>query len=155
MKIRVALDLDLLALITIAERYASERDGRWCALEFDVDRALHFGAMAIQDPNQQIFIAYEGSKVQGFMWVALTSPIWSSDIIAYDVFLYVHPEHRNLSVAKALVDEFEAWAKACGAKAIHTGANSGIFKDNAAAALYEHLGYQPGGYNFYKEIEED
>jgi GNAT superfamily N-acetyltransferase len=155
MKVRVALDIDLLTLITLAESYASERDGRWCSLTFDMNRALKFGAMAIQDPNQQIFIAYEGSQVQGFMWVALTSPVWTSDIIAYDVFLYVHPEHRNLEVAKGLVGAFERWAKVCGAKVIHTGANSGIFKDNAAATLYEHLGYQSGGFNFYKDIKED
>lgn len=152
MKVRAALELDLLTLITLGDKYVSELDNRWCALTFDPDRAMMFGADAIADPNQQIFIAYEGHQIQGFLWVALTSPIWSSDIIAYDKFIYVHPEHRNLSVAKSLVAELEAWAKVCGAKAIHTGANSGLFKDEAAATLYKHLGYQPGGFNFYKEI---
>lgn len=152
MKIRAAIELDIIQLIGLAKEYADELDGRWCALTFDPERAVYHGALAMEDPNQQIFIAYEGTTIMGFMWVAIMQPVWTSDLVAYDLFLYVHPEHRNLSVAKALVDQFEAWAEACGAKAIHCGANSGVFKDNAAAALYSHLGYQEGGHNFYKEV---
>jgi len=151
MRVRIALDVDLPCLLSLAESYLAERE-RWIALTFDKERAVSFAVEAMHDPNQQIFIAYEGSLVLGFIWVGLTSPIWSSDIIGYDKFLYVHPDHRNLSVAKALVDEFEKWARICGAKAIHTGANSGVMKDMAASNLYQALGYQSGGYNFYKEI---
>lgn len=151
MQVRAAIELDILPLITLAKTYADEA-GRWAGLKFDPDRAVYYGALAMEDPNQQIFICYEGKEIYGFMWVGLTSPVWTSDTIMYDLFLYVHPEHRNLAVATALVTESEKWAKVCGAKAVHTGANSGVFKDNAASALYQHLGYQPGGFNFYKDI---
>lgn len=151
MKIRVAIELDLMPLLELAMSYVEEAD-RWMTLKFDADKAAMRAALAMDNPNQQIFIAYEGHQVLGFMWGAVTEMMWSSERIAYDIFLYVHPEHRNLTVAKGLVDAFEKWARVCRAKAIHVGANSGIFKDNAAATLYETLGYDQGGRNFFKQL---
>lgn len=151
LKVRAAIDLDILPLLTLAGEYQAEAS-RWSVFSFDPDRAVALAAIAVMDPMQQIFIAYKGSEVHGFIWVALDSPVWSKDIVGYDLFLYVPKKHRNLFTAKALVGAFEKWAKACGAKAVHTGTNSGIFNDNPAEALYKHLGYSQGGSNFYKEI---
>lgn len=151
LRVRAAIDLDIIPLMTLAKDYQEEAS-RWSTFSFDPDRIATLAAFAIPDPTQQIFIAYKGNEVHGFMWVAIDSPVWSKDIMGYDLFLYVPKKHRNLFTAKALVGAFEKWAKACGAKAVHTGTNSGIFNDNPAEALYSHLGYVKGGANFYKEL---
>lgn len=153
MKIRIALDIDIPELVRLGMTMYVPELKRWDAITIDEDKLMYLGAMSIPDPNQQVFIATSDTgEILGFHWVCVMAPAWSSDLIGTDVLLYVHPDHRNLSVAKSLIDEFEKWAKVCGAKLIHTGANSGISKDKAAKALYQHLGYDVGGYNFYKEI---
>lgn len=151
MKVRSAIDLDIMRLLTLGEEYAMEAE-RFTEFSFSPERIAEKAVQAILDPNQQIFIAYEGTEILGFMWVALDQPVWTRDIIAYDLFLYVAKGKRNLFNAKALVTEAEKWAKANGAKAMHTGANSGIFKDRPAKALYGHMGYDEGGLNFYKQL---
>lgn len=148
-KIRAAMELDIIRLITLAEDYVEEAT-RWGDLRFDPDRAVAIAAFALLDPMQQIFIAYKGTEIHGFAWVGIEAPIWSKDLVAYDHFLYVPKKYRNLTTAKLLVGEFERWAKVCGAKVAHLGSNSGIRSDDPAAALYKHLGYSKGGANFYK-----
>jgi len=156
MKIRIALDIDIPQLIMLgAEHYYPEIE-RYTEMTLDIDKLMALGAAAITDPNQQVFMATDDTgNILGFHWVCVTELSWSSDKIGTDLLLYVHPEHRNLSVAKGLIDAFEKWAKVCRAKLIHTGASSGISGDKAAMALYQHLGYDVGGYNFYKELKED
>lgn len=153
MIIRVALDIEIPKLITLGSELYYPEIERWSTMSLDVDKLMRLGAQAIQDPNQQVFIATDDAgEILGFHWVCVTELAWSSDTIGTDILLYVHPEHRNLSVAKGLIDAFEKWAKVCGAKLIHTGASSGISEDKAALTMYQHLGYDVGGYNFYKEL---
>lgn len=154
MDIRIAIDIDIPVLARLSERYYKEVE-RFTNLSYDADRAMYFGALSIPDPNQQIFIACEGREIIGFMWVVVECPVWSKDVIAHDIMLYVSPEHRNLFTAKKLIEAVEKWARVCGAKVVHCGANSGIMQDRAARALYKHSGYLPGGYNFYKELQEE
>lgn len=149
--VRAAMELEIIPMLKLAEEYQSEAK-RWSVFSFDLDRAVRLAALSILDPLQQIFVSYEGNEMQGFIWVGIDQPVWSRDIIGYDHFLFVSKKHRNYFTAKALVMEFERWAKACGAKAIHAGANSGIFDDGPASALYKRLGYNKGGANFYKEL---
>jgi len=148
-KIRGIVELDIIRCLTLAKEYAEEAT-QWSPLSFDPVTLCSNMAIAIADPDQQIFMAYEGTEIVGFMWGIVSAPTWSSDKIAHDVVLYVHKDHRDLVTAKGLVEAFEDWAEANGASVILTGASSGIHKNKAAKALYGHLGYSDGGQNFYK-----
>lgn len=149
--IRIAIDLDLPELFELGSRYLSEMK-RWAKIKYSFDRAMHFASKALLDGHQQIFIKVIDDKIVGLMWGGVAPTFWSNDVIGYDVMLYVLPEYRSISVAKELVKEYEKWCKACGAIAIHTGSNSGVFKDAAASSLYKNLGYVSGGYNFFKDL---
>lgn len=153
--ISVATVDDVPALMKLADEYAREMIDnayRWASMSYDRDCAIKSGLAAISNPNHCIFMHHDGQTIHGFIWCACSSQMWSNDLVAYDVILYVHPEHRNLNVAKALVTTFEGWAKLMGCKCIHTGAYSGVLGDRAAEALYSYLGYEQGGLNFYKEV---
>jgi len=150
-KFRAAIDLDIMQLLNIATEYAAEAE-RWSDLRFDKDRLVKCLVFAIKDKDQQIFIATLRGKIVGAVWAGIDKVVWSSDKICYDLFVYVHTKHRGLSLAIGLVQMMEDWGRACGAKVIHTGANSGIFKDKPASALYEYLDYDTGGLNFYKTL---
>jgi len=150
-KHRAAIDLDIMQLVNLAEAYATEAE-RWCDLSLDMDKFVKHLIFAMEDENQQIFVATVNGKIVGAVWAAISGLVWTSEVICHDLFLYVDPGYRGYTLAKGLVSMLEDWAKACGAKVIHTGANSGVFKDNPASLLYKGLGYDAGGYNFYKSL---
>ena len=152
--IRVAIELDLLQLVTVARKYYDEAP-MFNRLQFDSARAVHFAARAVEDPFQQIFLAFDGNKLLGFLWGGVAPTVWSPDLVAYDQCLYVLKEKRNFFVASKLVKAFEEWATYLGAKIIHVGMNSGIHNNRTAQAFYTKLGYSPGGGSLYKEIKEE
>jgi GNAT superfamily N-acetyltransferase len=149
MEIRAAMELDILQILTLAKEYAEEADS-WMDLEFDPVRLSTHIAMAMTDPDQMIFVAHEKGVIVGSMWGVVSAPVWTSDKLAYDMFLYISQRSRDLFTAVKLVRAYEEWATTNGAKIIQTGANSGILENKGAKALYRHCGYICGGQNFYK-----
>lgn len=149
--IRVAVDMDLPQLITMAQRYVDEAD-RYSVLNFNPTKAVTYAAMAINDKDQQIFIATDKGKLVGFMWSAIKGQVWTDNPIAGDLFLFVDKEYRSLGIGARLVIECEKWIKACGVHLIMNGANSGIGNDAGASNTYKSLGYTSGGNSFIKYI---
>lgn len=150
-KVRIAVDIDIINLLNVARAYVEEAS-RWQQLSFDPSRAVKYASIAIEDPNQQIFICTHKGVIIGFMWGMIAGQIWTDDPIAKDLFLYVLPEYRSEGIGELLIKEFEKWVEACGINIIHTGANSGILADDPASHLYERLGYKHGGKNYLKVI---
>jgi GNAT superfamily N-acetyltransferase len=69
--------------------------------------------------------------------------------VAYDLFLYVLPEHRGSTIAKRLIAKYEQWAMQQDVLEIGIGVSSGINPERTGA-LYEKLGYQNVGSNYVK-----
>jgi len=149
--IRVAIGLDILQLVNIGKEYHEEAVA-WSCFEYNSGQTALSLNYAIEDRDQQIFLAIADNKIVGFMWSALASYVFSKDKVAKDLYLYVKPAYRGENIGKRLTDEFEKWAKACNATAIITGANSGI--SDAADKLYTNSNYLPFGYNYLKLIKE-
>jgi GNAT superfamily N-acetyltransferase len=147
--IRVAIDLDLPKLMTIAKEYINEAD-RWNGLDFDENKAMRYVMLAISEKSHNIFIAYDNETrdIVGFFWGCITGQVWSDDPIGQEMFMYVTKEARNKSIGKSLIKAFIKWCKVSGCKSIHCGAHSGIDNDKPARAMYESLGFKIGGYNF-------
>lgn len=152
-KIRAAVSFDLLTLLSLGEEYVKEAE-RWSDLKFDPKRAVLMAEFAIDDPYQQIFVAHKDGEIVGFYWVGVTQPMWSSDPIGYDVFIYVKPGHRNLFTALRLVREFEKWMKALGVKIAHVSSSSGLRKNSNAHSLYRREGYRDVGVTLIKKFKE-
>lgn len=71
--------------------------------------------------------------------------------VAYDLFLYVLPEHRGSLIAKYLLQRYEDWAMTKDVLEIGFGIISNINADRTGK-LAERLGYQFVGSNYIKEI---
>jgi len=152
---RVMIDLDIMQMLNLGEQYSKEALRFTNDMEYSPDRYVQCLINSLRDENQQVFLALNKGLIVGGLWGIITGVAWSYDCIAEDLFLYILKEYRGYSIAKELVSMMEKWAIACGAKAIHTGANSGIYKDNPAIQLYKQLGYESGGFNFYKSLKEE
>ena len=151
--IRVAIELDLMRLISIAKDYITEAD-RWNQHSFSEKKAMEFAIFAIVDRSHNIFIAVDDDthEILGFFWGCITGQIWSDDPIGQEMFLFVSKGARGKHIGRDLVHAFIKWCKISGCKSIHCGAHSGIQDDKPAVAMYESLGFKVGGYNFNMKL---
>ena len=142
---RVAIDLDLMRLITIGEEYFNEVS-RWTNFSFNRGKVMRSAMFAIANKDHNIFMAVDdNNEILGFLWGCITGQIWSDDPVGHDVFLYVRPKFRGNGIAKDLVKMFLDWCQACGCKGVQMGANSGIQDDAPAVNMYKSLGFGSGG----------
>jgi GNAT superfamily N-acetyltransferase len=150
--IRIAIELDLLKLITIAKEYFEEAD-RWNGHTFNEEKVMEFAIHAITNRSHNMFIAVDAKgEILGFFWGCITGQAWSDDPIGQEMFMYVREEARGNDVGKDLVKAFIKWCKVSGCKSIHCGAHSGIHDDKPAVSMYKSLGFQLGGYNFNMKL---
>ncbi len=83
---------------------------------------------------------------------AYTLPCHFSDgFVAFDLFVYVEPEHRGGKAAFLLIDSYEKWAKQHDVIEICLGVSTGIHPEKTGS-FYERLGYEKVGCNFVKEM---
>lgn len=91
--------------------------------------------------NHCWFNAYDAQRPVGFIAGFITSKPWNKEIISGDIyFLYLLKSHRNLDNLKKLMNEFEDWARLCGATQI-TGGDIGIDIPRSKT-IYEHFGFR-------------
>jgi GNAT superfamily N-acetyltransferase len=89
------------------------------------------------------FNAYQGSRPVGFIAGYISTCPWNDELITANIaFIYMHPSHRSLDNFRALLDEFEAWARLVQAQDITAG-DIGIDPERTRT-LYEHFGFKPG-----------
>lgn len=148
--VRLAIDLDLLQLITVGQEYFDEVGVRWDGYSFNRDKIMEVTMKALSNPDHAIFVAYENKtgKILGFFWGCKVGQMWCDEPIAHDIFLYVRAWARGMKISKALISEFIKWCRANNCVSIQVGANSGIMQDAPAARVYQSLGFNPGGYCF-------
>lgn len=92
--------------------------------------------------DKVIFVDVKNGEMTGVMFGQLTTPWVSNDLIAVDVILYVKPSYRGRAVSLNLIKNYEAWAKANGAKAIQLSVSSGVDQEKTLT-IYSKLGYTP------------
>jgi GNAT superfamily N-acetyltransferase len=91
----------------------------------------------------------QGEVIGGL--VAAVEPHWfSTDLLAYDLALFVRPDKRGGLAAARLVAQYKVWAKERGAVITQLGISTGV---NLAStgALLERIGFKPSGFLFDAE----
>ncbi len=85
----------------------------------------------------------------GTIWLGQATDQRSGVLHPYVLMLYVAPEHRRHGIATALLAVAHRWAQQQG----HRQISLQVFSDNQAAqALYTHLGYQPEALLMKKDL---
>jgi len=147
--IRPATGLDIISLLKVGKEYHEEAKS-WSVFSFNSEITAVNLATAINDDNQEIFLATTDEEIVGFMWCTTSYPVFSNDIIAKDLFVYIKPQLRGLGIGKELAIRFEGWGKKRNAVVFIVGANSGILDNSQASKMYQNLGYNSFGSNFIK-----
>lgn len=103
--------------------------------------------------NIQFFsiLAIEDEEIIGGMTAVISSPYFSYEAFANDLFLYIIPEKRSLKLATALVAKYVEWAKARKVKRIQLANSMGVNVEGFAK-LAKRLGFEQTGTIHVMEI---
>lgn len=148
MLVREATLNDLDALVDFGERIVQEAPN---FNQFNSTSTRSFLAELIIS-DKSVFIATdENQKAIGTM-VSTTGVEWfSGKTIAYELCLYVLPEHRKSTIGIELIRHFINWALAKGVDAIHAGTTTGI-SSTEVSKLYKSQGFTQTGFCFAMEF---
>lgn len=151
MIIRAATLDDVPALVRLSSMMHAE--SAYSKFEF-IPAKMEFNFINwISDPGSWFVCVAESSEKQiiGAYCGYITEYMFGSDILAYDMGLFVDPSKRGGMAAIRLIKAFENWAQFKNAKEVCPGTTTMVASDRTSK-LYEKLGYKVVGSIFKKEV---
>lgn len=104
----------------------------------------------IASPDGCVFVSEQRGEIVGGFAGGITEQWFSTDVVAFDLSLFLHPQKRSGFTAIRLVRAFIAWAKSKGAREIQLGITTGMNEDGTSE-LYRSLGFEHRGTLFRME----
>lgn len=148
MKLRLATIEDTPAICVLGRIMHNESSYR--TMDYSVDRVKET-ICDLMDKSQFVVVVEDTNKeIIGGMAGMVTQSWFGEDLVANDLALFIHPDHRGGMVAVKLIKAFVHWAKLAGAKQIRPGVVTG---NSTAEALYQRLGFTRTGATFCMEGE--
>lgn len=141
--IRAATLDDIPALVALG-RVMHAESPVYSRLRFDADILAANIAAVIGSPRGFAQVCeIDGGLAGGLLAAAV--PHWCSpDLVACDLALFVHPEHRGGMTAPRLVERYREWGTGIGAVIIQLGIMTGV-QPERTQAMCERLGWQRQG----------
>ena len=138
---------DVPTLIELG-RVMHQESPRFRGLDYDEEKLMQLGANLVNQGG--IFLAEKDGKPLGMILGMVTEHFFGHDLMACDLAVYVHPDHRGGTLAVRLIKKYEAWAFSMGAKVITMGVSTEVEADRTGQ-LYKRLGYRMTGVLAVKE----
>ena len=116
-----------------------------------IQRARATLADLIRGDGGTLFVADRAGEVVAFLaaeWYT-DAPVYAFVPEVHLLELYVTPEVRKQGVARALLDEAEAWARDAGAKRLRM---SVLWQNEASRRLVEQWGVEPLAVSFTRDL---
>lgn len=146
--IREATTTDTQPIVDLLTIYQAESD---MSMEFNREKLVAQIYCSIINCESDVRVVWKDGKLVGVSLTHKESPIYSDDVVAECVVLYVHPEYRKGSVGVSLIKHLKKLAKAWEAKQVRLGVSSGI-QTERTEQLYQRLGYTEVGKDFCLNI---
>jgi GNAT superfamily N-acetyltransferase len=147
LKIRQGDTDDIISLISLGREMHKESP-RFKGMDYDEEKLIHLGIGLAEQGG--IFLAEKNGKPIGMVLGMVTEHFFGHDLMATDLAVYVHPDHRGGTLVVRLIKKFEAWAFSMGAKVISMGVSTEVEADRTGQ-LYKRLGYRMTGCLAVKE----
>ena len=135
-------DMDDVPTLIGLGRMMHMESPRFRGMDYNEEKLIQLGANLVAQGG--IFLAEKDGKAIGMMLGMVTEHFFGHDLMACDLAVYVHPDHRGGTLAVRLIKKFEAWAFSMGAKVIHVGVSTEVNADRTGE-LYKRLGYRMTG----------
>lgn len=95
-------------------------------------------------------VAYQHGGLVGMFGGYMTAPLFSRDLVAWDILCYVHPRHRGSRAFWQMAKRYVEWARGR-AKLVFLTTSTGITAARTAD-IYQRLGFQQVGGVFRLEV---
>lgn len=137
--IRAATLADVETLVVVGRIMHAESPA-WSRFGFSETKVGATLRQLIVSAHGLVLVAEVGGLIVGGI-VAHAASHWScDDLVAYEMALFVLPDHRGGTASARLVKWMSEWAYETGCVAVHVGCSTGV-DDERHAQLYEALGY--------------
>ena len=146
MRLRMATVADLPAICVLGR--AMHQESTFAPMDYDIDCVKETIA-DLMEKSQLVLVAEDtNGEVIGGILGKVTQTWFGKDMVANELGLFIHPDHRGGMLAVKLIKTFVTWARMAGAKQIRPGVISGC---EVAELLYERLGFRRCGATFVME----
>lgn len=116
---------DIPAIVALGELMHAESP-HFARLSWDAEKVARTMAQLIDSPHGWVRVVERDGQIVGGM-AALAVEHWSSsDLIACDLALFVHPERRGGITAARLLAGYRQWAEGLGCKLVQFGILTGV-----------------------------
>ena len=140
--VRFAKPEDLDALVVLGAIMHAESP-RFSKLAFAPHRLRATLEQVLQHGFLMVATELDDTIIGGMAAICL--PHWASDdLVATDLALFIHPDHRGGIAPARLVNQYRMWARGKGAKLIDMGVNTGVHPEQTAQFLVR-MGWSPVG----------
>ena len=133
-------------MVDLAETFFDQTAYKKAGMEFDKDKLLTVGEMAIDHG-----LTFVDEDMRGMIVMLITSPPFSSDPLAVDLAFYVKEECRGGTLAYRLIQAMMREAEAQGIKLVSMMNLDSVTPDTAAK-FYEKLGFTVAETTFTKNL---
>jgi hypothetical protein len=90
-------------------------------------------------------------NIVGGLCAELSTPVYSSDLIAYDQILYTVPDFNNVKALIALIKSYVKWAENIGAVEARLCSTTG-YKQDGFTKLCNRFGFEQFGIDFARRF---
>lgn len=143
MSIRPATHADIDELVALGQVMAAESP-RFSQLPYNPAKVRAMLHRQICNPLGLVLVSVIGGEVVG-VFLGGASEHWACDgLIAFDMALFVMPEHRGGTSAARLLTGYASWAKQIGAAMATAGISTQVHAEQTAR-LYSGLGFKQIG----------
>jgi GNAT superfamily N-acetyltransferase len=130
----------------MGQRMAHESP-RFSHSTFDMDRCLNLLHTLTSSEDGLVLVV--GDEPIGMLLGLVTEQFFSADRIAQELVVYMLPEHRGGRDVVRMIQAFEDWAVARGAREITLGVSTEVNTERTAA-MYRRLGFVDSGVTLVK-----
>lgn len=148
--IRPAVISDMAGLLALGR--ASHGESRFEYLAFDEEKCLQLIQRQIGHPGQlALLVAERSGRLVGYLGGQIGEALFSRDLLATVIAIFVLPEARNGLAAVKLLQAFRGWAKRRAAKEIHVNVTSGVHIARTDRFL-RRMGFRQAGGNYVDRL---
>ena len=134
--LRQADAADLSALLRMAARFADEAGH---GLPFDAAHATASFARAMMSDDALVMVLDVAGHPRGMLAAVVTDSALAPVRVASELAWWIDPGARSLEAANAMLDGYEAWARARGCAVC----GMALLGDQRGGAVYARRGYAP------------
>lgn len=149
-KISKATKFDIKEIVDLGEIMHQEGAYKW--LPYSKSKLTQLANHLIDKDTGVIYVARQDDKIIGMFVCYVTKYFFCDELLANDLLLYVHPEHRHFAMLPIkLVKKGLEWAKAKGAREFCPASSVAIASDKVEK-LYNFMKFDTVGHIFKRRL---